>query len=408
MTNTILSDYPRSVTSDGRVVSLRTLNTFCHNSATIINRLGTRGDSKSYYRDQYALNAGIPEAEQVVFDSDTSATVSKRILHFIFSNHQLQPEARILDVGCGRGLLLREFARHSETYRIVGIEPNQTAMLLLQDDFELSKLELYKDLSDYGLEDNLDLILLTNVIEHVEDPKPFLEQVVQLLKPGALLFVGAPNFENNPLDLLIADHLTRFTPRTISVLFSSVGLTIVASVTTETNVAMWWLLRKSTRPIESKVQLSQLDDAHIAREYAIAEANQNWLDICLETTARAINDAKRRGIPIILYGTGSLWPGTVALDYSLETDIDYIVDDNQSYWNTQRWGHTIQRPFATYIHIELQSLSVICSNPCYSTRIAGNVRRFSRGSSVIAGACAPLAPIEASEKHRERDINYRI
>lgn len=390
MNDTILSDYPRSVASDGRVVSIRTLNSFCHSSATVVNRIGTRGATTRYYREQYTLNIETTSAEQVIFDSDSSVTVSKRILDFILKHTSLSPDARILDVGCGRGLLLTEFARHSDTYNMAGIEPNQTAMTLLENELKLSPLELYQDLSDDRLEDNYDLVLLTNVIEHVEDPQSFLKQVVRLLKPGASLFVGAPNFTTNPLDLLIADHLTRYTPYTILALSVSAGLTLLASDISNDSVPMWYLFTKPALPLEPRGHCSELGDTHTVREQAIAEENQHWLDMCLDRTANEITDAKSQGIPIILYGTGSLWPGLLALNSCLETDIDYIVDDNPSYWNTKRWNHSIQQPYKVYTHLESSSLSVVCSNPCYSARITDTIASLSRGRSTITGSCIPL------------------
>jgi len=391
MKNTILSDYPRSVTSDGRVLPIRTLNTFCHHSGMVVNRIGTRGTTTSYYRDQYAHNIGISGTDTVIFDSSGSATASKAILDFIVGTQRLPPNARILDVGCGRGSLLREFAHHSDAYYLAGIEPNKTAAAIIQKDSELSTLEFYEDLQDSSLVDNYDLILLTNVIEHVESPRSFLQEVVKLLKPRGLLYVGSPNFVNNPLDLLIADHLTRYTPLTISALFHSLGLTILESIQSTTGVPMSYLLTRSSTHILDMDHLVNLNESHIQKEYDIARGNQDWLDSCLDRTATAIANAVNNGIPIILYGTGSLWPGLLALEYSLEADIDCIVDDNPNYWHISRWGHSIQRPYDAYTRFESHSLSVISANPCYSTQIARKIHQLAKGDYAITGANDSLA-----------------
>jgi 2-polyprenyl-6-hydroxyphenyl methylase/3-demethylubiquinone-9 3-methyltransferase len=103
---------------------------------------------------------------------------------------------RLLDIGCGGGLLCEPMTRLG--FQVVGVDASErnigtasahAAEQGLEIDYRASTAE---DLVAAG-EPAFDLILNMEVIEHVADPGEFLRSCAQLLAPGGLMIVATLN-----------------------------------------------------------------------------------------------------------------------------------------------------------------------------------------------------------------------
>ncbi len=110
------------------------------------------------------------------------------------------PRSRVLDVGCGTGYLLERLAEGG--FSGVGVD-------LSPDSVEIAQ----KRLVEIGAADRLraevgsayeppdgpfDLITLTDVLEHLEEPRRCLSALAERLSPGGLLVVSTPNRRSLP------------------------------------------------------------------------------------------------------------------------------------------------------------------------------------------------------------------
>lgn len=100
------------------------------------------------------------------------------------------PDTLVIDVGCGPGA---NVASLTDRYRCVGIDNAPEAIEWAQARFpEVTYVcgEAPRDLGD--LAETADAFLLMDVLEHVEGDRELLASLVEVMKPGALVFITVP------------------------------------------------------------------------------------------------------------------------------------------------------------------------------------------------------------------------
>lgn len=124
---------------------------------------------------------------------------------------------RLLDIGCGGGLLSEPMARLGFT--VTGVDASErnikTASAHAADqglDIEY-RASTAEDLLAAG-EPPFDVILNMEVIEHVADPAAYLQDCARLLKPGGLMIVATLNRTLKALALakIGAEYILRWLP----------------------------------------------------------------------------------------------------------------------------------------------------------------------------------------------------
>ncbi len=116
----------------------------------------------------------------------------RKRLKFIFSIVTKHPrDISILDVGCGTGEFITAPIA-SLGYSVLGIDTDKTSIDWAKENNKYSncRYEL-KDIS--SLEGYFDVIILSEVLEHVLDPLPFLKNVTSKLTQNGVLILTVPN-----------------------------------------------------------------------------------------------------------------------------------------------------------------------------------------------------------------------
>src|SRR5829696_2768090 len=96
---------------------------------------------------------------------------------------------RLLDVGCGPGLLLDEARRRG--YETVGLELSRASAAHARDALGLDVRELA--LEDFPEQSGFDVVVLADVLEHLDDPVGGVARCAALLRPGGVLCVVTPD-----------------------------------------------------------------------------------------------------------------------------------------------------------------------------------------------------------------------
>lgn len=124
---------------------------------------------------------------------------------------------RLLDIGCGGGLLSEPMARLGA--QVTGVDPSEKNIrsasvhaneMGLAIDYRAATAE---DLAAAG--ETFDVILNMEVIEHVNDPRAFTATCAAMLKPGGLMFVATLNrtFKSFALAIIGAEYVLGWLPR---------------------------------------------------------------------------------------------------------------------------------------------------------------------------------------------------
>ncbi len=126
----------------------------------------------------------------------------------------------VLDVGCGDGYFLRVFSEMG--CKIYGTEFDRESEIIAEDK---GAIMLEGGLMP-PLPENItgfDLIIFTEVIEHINNPKIVLNHFQSLLNPNGLLFITTPNFDGLERYMLgpkwgmimYPEHISYYSPATL-------------------------------------------------------------------------------------------------------------------------------------------------------------------------------------------------
>ncbi|MAT15541.1 MAG: hypothetical protein CMJ46_09770 [Planctomyces sp.] len=104
----------------------------------------------------------------------------------------LKPGDKVLDVGCGRGVLLKSFVE-------LGLESHgmEISPMAAEGADPRIHLQFAPTLKEAGYEaESFDQIVIWHVLEHLLYPRETIAEAARLLKPGGRLVVSVPNYSS--------------------------------------------------------------------------------------------------------------------------------------------------------------------------------------------------------------------
>ena len=143
---------------------------------------------------------------------------------------RLQPQSNHLEVGSGHGLLLSLAHESNNDINLTALDISETSLnktkLCLQKLSPLSKLDTIQQnlMQADSIDKKFDSAVMSELLEHLEDPQAALLKVKKLLSKDGLIYL------NVPLNSPAPDHIYLFkTPETLQEYVKKAGLTIVDS-----------------------------------------------------------------------------------------------------------------------------------------------------------------------------------
>jgi len=150
----------------------------------------------------------------------------------------LRSGTRVLDVGCGNGFLMSQFLEKG--CAVVGVDLSQEGIALARATYPSGRFELLpaddRILELLG-EEPFDVVVSTEVVEHLYAPRDFARGCFAALKPGGKFVCSTPyhgylknlliclfnRFDAHFNPLWDCGHIKFWTPRTLRQLLAEVG-----------------------------------------------------------------------------------------------------------------------------------------------------------------------------------------
>jgi SAM-dependent methyltransferase len=180
-----------------------------------------------YYQYEYFHDSGDPTngyEDYFRIRTERERTFS-RYLKIVLP--QLGRREEVLDIGCGAGYFLNAAKPHFRNLSGVDVSPD--ALARADASYKLVCSEFRSELYPRG---HADLIMLSDVIEHLYHPVEFLRQVKEVLHPDGLVCIITPNRKSalarisgrRYVSYKLPEHVSYFDPTTLGRTMEEAGL----------------------------------------------------------------------------------------------------------------------------------------------------------------------------------------
>jgi SAM-dependent methyltransferase len=140
-------------------------------------------------------------------------------------------KAKALDIGSGYGFFSR--AALEQGFQVVAVNPARAENRIFQQLNGFEPIPLFFEEVDFGME-KFDLVILSQVLEHLLDPFHVLTKVRNLIKPEGVLAIAVPNVDAILIKILkskssflgLPGHLIHFSRRGLSALLQRAGFEV--------------------------------------------------------------------------------------------------------------------------------------------------------------------------------------
>jgi ubiquinone/menaquinone biosynthesis C-methylase UbiE len=210
----------------------------------------------------------------------------------------VSPGMRVVDVGCGVGQYSNFCARLGAEVTALDIQEDKLASLgaNLPESVPGSIKGIVSDCDPIPLPDNFaDLVVCTEVLEHVPSPQGLCAEMLRIVKPGGKLVISVPDDRSEQLIKEVAapsyfeepNHIRIFSRDSFTRLILESGMEIERTEATGAFWSMFFLFKWATAlPGESLI-----DDVHPVTQ-AWAETWHELLKLPdSDSIVRAMNDA---------------------------------------------------------------------------------------------------------------------
>jgi len=153
---------------------------------------------------------------------------------FIFDLLAVQPRDKLLEIGFGPGVLIKQLCEQEPASKIIGLDFSPTMLKQAYSlnkkfikRFQLTLIEGSSDDMPFDFE-GFDSVFCANTLYFWQPPEPHLNEVFRVLKPGGKFVMGFRTGEQIDAMGLHPSIFARYTPEAVKALLLSIGFTDVS------------------------------------------------------------------------------------------------------------------------------------------------------------------------------------
>ena len=128
-----------------------------------------------------------------------------------------------LDYGCGRGAMLEALSNILPNWQLNGVDLDKQQLSYLRS---IKGFKRLYDADQDKINETFDMVSMVHSLEHFANPFNTLLQARKLLTEHGRLFIQVNDTQKNPFELVVADHLTHFTPETLCQIVRRAGFEV--------------------------------------------------------------------------------------------------------------------------------------------------------------------------------------
>jgi 2-polyprenyl-3-methyl-5-hydroxy-6-metoxy-1,4-benzoquinol methylase len=266
--------------------------------------------------------------DQAVFDpvsgkaSGRCEVLARRLLE----SGVLPQSGTLLDVGAGSGAMLGAFSLVCREWKLFGLDLDDRKEQALK---AIPQFERLFTVPPEQLAQQFDLLTLIHSLEHFTQPLSMLRTLRDRIAPGGRLFVEVNNVDKTPFDLVVADHLCHFAPRSLSHMAARAGYKIEAA-------RVDWVYKEISLLARVDGQSSKADHDDPRQMIDKIESNVAWLNSMLDHAREAAGKGE-----FGIFGTSvaATW-----LASGLGDAVQFFVDEDPARESRLHLGRPILRP----------------------------------------------------------------
>lgn len=261
-------------------------------------------------------------------------------------------EAKVVDVGCAKGGLLRSLSALG-FHRLYGVDPSPRCAAAAGSIPGGSGLVGSLFALPSAVED-AECVILSHVLEHLQDVSLGLGNAVRLLRPGGILYVEVPDATRYaaclvaPFQDFNTEHLNHFGPTSLRSLLERMGLEVMVverkMIEAAPGIPYPAVYGIARRPNGSPVNPPPLRrDDELRR--AITEYVCRSADLLTRIDA-GLASLIERGEPVLLWGVGQLTLKLLAMTRLAKVPLRAFIDTDRRYHGMTVRGVPVLSPAA--------------------------------------------------------------
>ena len=165
----------------------------------VIFAVESRGNPKSSLEFLFTIEEYL---EQFISQSAIRYEGKHHPKHRLTNYHQyfidnIEDNSKVLDVGCGYGYVAFQIANKKQNSNIYGVDRVLDKINFAKEEYKLNNLNFFcDDVISSKFSKQYDIIILSNILEHIEDRVNFLKSLIQNCRPKKFLF-RIPDFRRS-------------------------------------------------------------------------------------------------------------------------------------------------------------------------------------------------------------------